>query len=131
LGHTNKWFRQEALRVLGDRRDRLIVPQLAEMMRTNTGQLGLESLWAVNLSGGFNERLAREALHHADPFVRLWTVRLLGDDDQVSGQMVRELVALAANEPNVEVRSQLACSARRLPASEALPIIRALLGRGE
>jgi hypothetical protein len=34
-------------------------------------------------------------------------------------------------EPYVEVRSQLASSARRLPASQCLPIVRALLARSE
>src|SRR6185437_5513197 len=34
-------------------------------------------------------------------------------------------------EDNVEARSQLACSARRLPAKDALPIVHELLGRDE
>ena len=131
LGHTNKWFRQEALQLIGDRRNGLVVRQLTQMVRTNTGQLALECFWALNLSGGFNEKIAEETLHHADPFVRLWTVRLLGDDEHVSPTLVRELAALAANEPNVEVRAQLACSAKRLPAGEALPIVKVLLGRNE
>jgi putative heme-binding domain-containing protein len=37
----------------------------------------------------------------------------------------------SAIEPNVEVRSQLACSAKRLPSRDALPIVRALLARSE
>ena len=54
------------------------------MVSTNTGQLALESLWALNLSGGFNDEVALSTLGHADPFVRLWTVRLLGDENKVS-----------------------------------------------
>src|SRR5262249_49941462 len=41
----------------------------------------------------------------------------------------KTLVRRAAIEPDVEVRSQLACSARRLPTQVALPIVRALLSR--
>ena len=41
------------------------------------------------------------------------------------------LARRAAIEPDVEVRSQLACSAKRLPARDALPIVRALLARSE
>ena len=37
----------------------------------------------------------------------------------------------AAIEPNVEVRSQLASSAKRLPAKDALPIVQALLARSD
>src|SRR5262249_33474437 len=84
LRHTNKWFRQEALRLLGDRKDAAAIPMLTDMVRTNTGQLALESFWALNLSGGFSEKVALETLEHADPFVRLWIVRLLGDAGNVS-----------------------------------------------
>ena len=41
------------------------------------------------------------------------------------------LAGRAAIEPNIEVRSQLACSAKRLPARDALPIVRALLAHSE
>ena len=41
--------------------------------------------------------------------------------------MAAALARRAAIEPDLEVRSQLACSARRLPAPDALPIVRALL----
>jgi len=131
LGHTNKWFRQEALRLLGDRKDSSVVSLLTEMVRTNSGQLALESLWALNLSGGLNEPLGLETLAHPDPFVRLWTVRLLADASEVSAAIAAKLAGMAATEPNVEVRAQLACSAKRLPANQALPIVRGLLARDE
>src|SRR5260370_19745557 len=38
---------------------------------------------------------------------------------------------MAASESNVEVRAQLACSTKRLPADQALPIVRNLLARDE
>jgi putative heme-binding domain-containing protein len=41
------------------------------------------------------------------------------------------LVQLARDEKDVAVRSQLACSARRLPARDCLGIVRALLNHGE
>jgi len=131
LRHTNKWFRQEALRLLGDRKDSSVVPLLQDMLRTNTGQLALESLWALNLSGGLAQETALKALGHQDPFVRLWTARLLCDTGDLSPNLERQLVALAGTEPNVEVRAQLACSAKRLPAAKDLQIVKPLLGRGE
>ncbi len=131
LSHTNKWFRQEALRLIGDRNDKSVVPRLKELVDRNTGQLALESFWALNLSGGLDEATALMTLDHTDPFVRLWTVRLLGDERKVSPAIASKLVGLAAREPNVEVRAQLACSAKRLPAADALPIVRELLGRSE
>src|SRR5205814_4811718 len=70
-------------------------------------------------------------LDHSDPYVRLWTVRLACDDNTVSDELAKKLTDLAYREPNVEVRSQLACSARRLPAAQSLPIVKRLAERSE
>jgi putative heme-binding domain-containing protein len=132
LGNSNKWFRQEALRLLGDRKDKSLIPRLEMQLEQAQGQLALETFWALNLSGGFTEAVARKTLHHHDPFVRLWTARLLGDDGtNVSSALAAELAEVAAREPNVEVRAQLACTAKRLPATQALPLITRLLGQAE
>src|SRR5262249_31008852 len=131
LGHENRWMRQTALRLLGDRKDRTAIPLLARMVRENKGQLALEALWALNLSGGLDDAMALQTLDHADPYVRLWTVRLLGDKRQVWPAAARKLARMARGEAHVEVRSQLACSARRLPARDALPIVRELLAHNE
>jgi len=131
LGDDNRWVRETALRLIGDRKDRSVIPQLAALMRKETGQLALEPLWALNLSGGFDDAVAAEGLGHPDAYVRLWTVRLLGDDGNISPKTAVKLVELASKETHVEVRSQLACSARRLPASSCLPIVTALLAHAE
>jgi putative heme-binding domain-containing protein len=130
LRHPNKWHRRMALRLLGDRKDRSAVPLLRPLL-AETGQPALEALWGLNLSGGFDGRLALETLGHPNPYVRLWTVRLLGDANKVAPVLARRLAELARSEPNVEVRSQLASTAKRLPAADALPIVRNLLARDE
>ena len=91
----------------------------------------MEYLWALNLSGGFDDAAAARLLRHDDPYVRAWTVRLLCDDRSINKPLARQLAKLAATEPHVEVRVQLACSARRLPATDGLPIVRGLLTRDE
>ena len=131
LRHPNKWFRQTALRLIADRRDRSIIPLLWKNIDSETGQLALESLWALNLVGGLDDAAALKTLHHANPYVRLWTVRLLGDRRQVSPPVSRVLAELAGSDRSVEVRSQLACSAKRLPARDGLPIVRNLLANKE
>src|SRR5262249_31705384 len=55
LGHRNGWVIREARRLLADRRDASIAPSLRKMIGDNKDQLALEALWALNLSGGFNE----------------------------------------------------------------------------
>ena len=88
---------------------------MKDHIRQETGQFALECLWALSLCGGFDEEFAAATLDHEDPFVRAWTVRLLCDDYAVSNEISRQLADLAAREPYVHVRSQLASSAKRLP----------------
>lgn len=127
LKHPNKWHRQTALRLLADRHDATAVAPLKQMLEKATGQLALEALWALNLSGGFDDALAVQCLGHREPLVREWTVRLLGDRRVLSDPLVKPVLLLAASESNVHVRSQLAATARRLPAEQGLPLVAALL----
>jgi putative membrane-bound dehydrogenase-like protein len=132
LDHTNMWYVRLARRILAERRDESVVPRLRQMtLQSENDQLALESLWALNGSGGFDDAVARRLLHHRSPAVRSWTVRLLGDPRDVSAEIQCELVDLARTEPSVIVRSQLACTAKRLPGPKALPIIQRLLEHAE
>ena len=131
LRHPNKWYRQTALRLIGDRQDASIIPVLKRHIKENAGQFALECMWALYQSGGFNDQVAGETLNHEDPYVRLWTVRLLCDDRKVSPSIAAQLATLALHEPYVHVRSQLASSSKRIPAEHALPIIVNLLRHDE
>ena len=130
LASNDKWHRQTALRLLGDRKDISILPYLKKIISEERGQIALEALWAVNLCGGFNPKYAAEALSHANPYVRLWGVRLLGDEKAMPEETARLLSQLARSESNVEVRGQLAATAKRLSHDQALPIVRSLMGHG-
>jgi putative membrane-bound dehydrogenase-like protein len=131
LGHRNSWYAGEARRILGERRDPSVIPVLRKLIAERTDDPALEALWALCVSGGFNDDIAASLLKHANEDVRAWTVRLLGDPKRVAPALAARLAELAATEPSPTVRSQLACTAKRLPAAEGLPIVRALLHRGE
>jgi len=128
LRSENRWTRETVLQVLGDRRDPAVIAPLRALLAARTvGQLSLEALWALNLSGGFTDAVATELLVHPDPFVRAWTVRLLGDRAEVSPPIAQAMVEMAGRETHVETRSQLAATAKRLPAASALPLIEVLV----
>jgi putative membrane-bound dehydrogenase-like protein len=145
LASPNREIRKLALRLLADRRDESVVPTLRAMLisakadspavdaagSVDRGQLALEALWALNLTGGLDDETALQALGHDDPYVRLWTARLVCDDREVSAPVSAALVDLAKRETNLEVRAQLACSARRLPRQAGLPLLFALWERSE
>jgi putative membrane-bound dehydrogenase-like protein len=130
LSHPNDWFRRKARQVLADRRDpEVIFPLRRLVTEAKDEDLQLQALWALYVSGGFNDVFAEKMLTHKNPDVRRWTVRFLGDERKVAPALAKRLADLAASEPDVVVRSQLACSSRRLPAADGLPIVRRLLER--
>ncbi len=131
LTHPNKSTRHEALRILGDRRDGSLIPELRKIVEADASERTLDAFWALNLCGGFTEDATLTALDSRQPDVRRWAVRLVGDERRASPAVARALERLAAGEAHREVRSQLASSARRLPAPHALPIVRRLLEREE
>jgi putative heme-binding domain-containing protein len=127
LENKNKWFRQQALLQFANRRDKSIVPKLVTILKTANSDLALEMLWAIHVSGGFNDDLASMAIKHQDPYVREWSVRLIGDKKNVSSALAAKLAALAVSETNVIVRSQLAATSKRLVASFAISILKNLI----
>ncbi|MEZ6046249.1 MAG: c-type cytochrome [Planctomycetaceae bacterium] len=131
LKHPNKWFRQTALRLLGDRQDKSLIPLLQKQIPVSEGQFALEQLWALNQLGGLNETYGIQMLSHVDPYVRQWTVRLLCDDHEIGDEVSLNLTTLAQVEQDVHVRSQLASSARRLPVAQMIPIVHELIGHEE
>ena len=133
LGTSNLWYVRRALRILAERRDPRVVPQLRRLaVDSEDDQLALHALWALNLSGGLDDEIAGQLLEHRSAAVRNWTVRLLGDPKlALSDPCLAQLVALARNESSAVVRSQLAATCQRLPAAQALPIVWELLQRDE
>jgi len=129
LTHSNRWYRETSRRLLAQRPEPL-GPTLQGMLGQKD-DAALEALWVLNLRGELEPAQLRDALAHPNEHVRRWAVRLLGDRNSVSADVRTALIALARQETAVEVRSQLASTARRLPAGQAFPIIRQLLARDE
>ncbi len=148
--HRSQWFvrhaRQELARRAADQHDaqasgqptnndslalRASVERLRQTALTDTDEAAaLEALWTLNTCGGFDETLAFKLLDSPHAAVRMWTVRLLGDPKQaVSTEMAHHLDDFAEQDPSVQVRQQLACTAARLPANQAMPIINANINR--
>lgn len=89
----------------------------------------LEAFWTLNVCSGFDETSALKLLDSPHAAVRMWTVRLLGDGKKISTEMAHRLDDFAEVDPSVHVRQQLACTAKRLPANQAIPIINANINR--
>ncbi len=131
LDNPNSWLVGEARRVLMERRDASVCPELRRMVLENKGKLALESLWAVYVSGGLDEDFAARLLDHPNDDVRTWAIRLIGDSKEVSSGFRDRLVELAKTEKSATVRCQLACTAKRLPGPDCLAVVREMLRRDE
>jgi putative membrane-bound dehydrogenase-like protein len=147
LGHPNKWHRHTAVRLLGERKDPAAAPLLQKAITTDTGLGALNALWALHQVAGLNSETALAALAHPYAPVRLWAARLLGDEwglnrnlgvgrhnkgpGLLPDSLFEALLARARIEPDAEVLSQFAATARRLNGPQALPLAAAVLGHDE
>lgn len=131
LFHPNRWYRDQSRRVLADRRDASIVPRLWQLVESSDEQRALDAFWALHVSGGLDSEKLKTCLHHQGPLVRRAAVHLLGDFPHEIAALHDDLLQMARNEPNVEVRCQLAATAKGLPAADGVPMAFSLLQHSE
>ncbi|MEI6465683.1 MAG: PVC-type heme-binding CxxCH protein [Verrucomicrobiota bacterium] len=129
LAHANRELREESRLLLATRPEK-ISTELQRLVAANN-EASLEAFWVLNLRGELGDAGLRAGLKHPNPHVRRWAVRLFGDRNSVGPAVLADLAALAQSEPDAEVRSQLASTAKRLPAGQAFALIRPLLARDE
>ena len=129
--HPNAWYRRQARRLLAERRDPAATALLGARWSTAAEPLpALDYLWTLHATGGLDlDQLASLLSSERHPAVRLWAVRLASDDSAapLPAAVGEPLIALARDEPDARVRSQLASSAQRLPPELALPIVAGLI----
>ncbi len=140
MGHVNRWYVDHALRILAERG---IDPESgsAAMHRATSAASAIEriqSLWAVQATTGVGPVEAETLLKDADPGVRSWAIRLLGDGRSSrpaapvgDGKAPDQLLGLAASDPSPAVRLALASALQRMPLAERWPILEALVAHGE
>ena len=129
LEHDNPWHRQTAVRLLGERKDGAVVEPLRRLLANPGAHPALEALWALHQMAELDASTAKQALRHPAPMVRAWTIRLTGDARQLPPTFFEIVLELATNDPNAEVRAQVLSTARRLPAAQALPLVKAIAMR--
>jgi putative membrane-bound dehydrogenase-like protein len=128
LKNNNPWWHRTALRLLKERRDRSVAPELTELaLRSDDDALSLRGLWGLYAIGAFDEAFAEKALGHSSPWVRSWAVRLLGEAGQVSGKVLARFIEMAEKDSAPEVRLQLASTAQRLTGQDTLPLLHQLM----
>ena len=131
LTHEDRWHREEALRLLTDRRDASVVPRLRRVLTRQEEGRALEALWGLNACRALDGAAVQGALASDEPHVRRWAVRFIGDAGAASAEVAARLTHMAEVETDLEVRSQLASTAKRLPAKEGLAVLLRLAARAD
>lgn len=133
LGHPNKWHRHTAIRLLAERKDPAAAGKLKQLLaKKDANELAsMGAVCALHQLGELDDHTALLSLKHSYAPVRMWTVRLLGDAKKLSATMLPAIIEAARSESYVEVRSQLASTARRLPPEQGLPLVTSLLTHAE
>jgi putative membrane-bound dehydrogenase-like protein len=132
LKNNNPWFHRTALRLLAERQDRSVRGELENMLFQGSEEThSLRALWGLNAVSEFDEPVAARAIEHPNSWIRAWAVRLLGERGEISAAMLGRLARLAREDPALEVRSQLASTARQLSRQDPLPLLHALLAHAE
>ncbi len=128
LAHRNAWHRQTASRLLYERDDRRVVPMLQQMAVDDPEPLGrLHALGTLDGLEGLTVKIIALALTDAHPQIRRhalrWSERF--DDDPTIGERMVGMV----DDPDPEVRYQLAFTAGAFPTAIRIPILRGLTAR--
>jgi putative membrane-bound dehydrogenase-like protein len=131
LGDKRKWYREQARRLLGERRDRSLVGPLRRLAAERRGPEALEALWTANLISPIDAGWASELLVHPDAPVRAWTLRLLQGSPSVARSTTPSLVRVAHDEYDAEVRSELAATAAVLETKDAMAVLNDLIRKPE
>lgn len=138
--HPNQWHvrraRQELVRRQATGTEKETVTEAETVERLNAvltesdqEQPMAEALWTLLSLGAVTESQAMSLLDSPHATIRFWALRFLGDQGAVSDHSAHRLDEFAEQEPDVRIRQQLACTARRLPARIAVPMINANINR--
>jgi putative membrane-bound dehydrogenase-like protein len=129
LTNDNPWWYRTALRLFSERRDRSAVPSLRRLaFESKTPRHALRGLWGLYAIGALDADVVEMGLKHPSPWLRSWTVRLVGESGQVEDSLLQELTRLAKEDRAPQVRLQLASTARRLTRQDTLPLLHNLMG---
>ncbi len=124
--------RQIAIRLLKNRKlSSADKDQLHQLLHSPNELVALNALWAYQVTGNYNLKIAAACLKIRHDIVRSWSVRLAADHVKLDDSYKRSLVNSIAAEPSVHVRSQLAATARRVEPALFAEITKELLYHGE
>ncbi len=135
--HRNDWFVRHARRVLQERA--AAGKDLKEAQEALRGILSdhadetrrLRALWALQVTGGLDEKSLLALHDDRSEHVRGWAVRLLGEDRNPSEAALAKWASMAATDASPLVRLFLASTLQRIAVARRWEVAIALAARAE
>ena len=114
--------------------DAMIARLRRAALESNDDDTALQAFWTWTCLANASASDWQSLLDSPHPAVRRWAIRTLGDfqvtmPSPISDELAHRLDSMAETEADIHVRQQLACTAVRLPAPIAMPIINANINR--
>ncbi|MEO5892652.1 MAG: PVC-type heme-binding CxxCH protein [Ferruginibacter sp.] len=109
LANKNIWWRINAQRLLVDKGDLSIVPQLEQLTRGGVREGRLHALWTLNGLNALTPATIAAALKDSVAGIRENAIQLAEMQMKAHPELVQSLIALQ-NDPNEKVRFQLLCT---------------------
>ena len=143
VGSKNEWMSRHARRLLQERgTDEAQRATLAgQVVDAATTPARIRALWAMHLAQPLTTREAQPFLQHSDPWVRSWSLQLLGEplpglsaerwESDGARNAISGLAAMARDDSSPVVRRHIASLIQRIPAKHRHEVLTALLGHAE
>ncbi len=108
LAHPNSWWRLTAQRLLVERQDHAVIPELEKLARESRSEIGrAHALWTLDGLAALPDQLIIQAFSDSSPGVREQALRL-AEKRIAKSQEVREGVLRQANDSSPRIRFQTA-----------------------
>ena len=131
--HKNDWHVRTARRLLQERAAQGADLSechriLQSILKTNQDTTRrLRALWALNATGGLDDKALMSLLDDGDESIRGWAIRLLSDRGAPSAEALDRFVSVARSDPSPRVRLNLASALQRIPVNGRWPLAEALV----
>ncbi len=109
LGHPNVWWRRNAQRLLVDRQDAVVIPEIKDFIKSASDLGVLHGLWTLEGLKHFESDLLMEALTHESAGVRENALKIAELHRQKFPGLEQKLIGMI-KDPNSKVRFQLLCT---------------------
>jgi mono/diheme cytochrome c family protein/glucose/arabinose dehydrogenase len=130
LSHPNGWRRETAQRLIVERGHRSVIPALVKLAAgASDWRLRLRALWTLDGLDAIEPAMVTAALDDGSRYVRSSAVRLAERWLAQGSQSITDAVLRRIDDPDVDVRRQLAASIGAMPAGSRETAVASLLER--